>query len=415
MKFLFSIILLFLIALKCNSQECVSYNFDVKFDVTEKKIKVNGDVLIDFQGQDSIALVLWKNSAIHSISINKTSAIYHFDTISKSPVRYIPKGGNLIIFDPQKNKGIQKVTFNYTCDMHNVDSWATSFSENWIEVNYYCAWFPVNLKSNKFTSRFNISIDKEFKVTGSGKVEKKGKRWQMLQSWESFDNVIIASKNIETRKLHEESTHIETNFIGLNKIAADSVIGECKYAFNLYQQLFGKKDSAYFKFIIGPYSDGGGYSRKNFVSWRSNTFSMKTMRGIGHELAHFWWNSANTTTWEDWLNESFAEYSMLVYIRARFGTEVFNKRINEYKQSTVEIPPIWDLYRDDPRAYEVLYRKGALILYEFEQKAGQNQFYMFLKKVATNKIDTTSKFLELVETEFSKDMRQWIEDKLRNA
>lgn len=413
MNSIIKILFLLLITVKGYSQECNAYRFDVKIDVASKSLKADGSIVIDFQGQDSINLVLWKKTAIHSISVNDAPLVYRFDTVSPSPQSFIPKGTNLIIYNSSKKIGDQIVAFSYTCDMRDAEDWANSFSEEWIEINLYCAWFPVNLNSQNITSQFNIVIDEGYKVTGSGIITTKDGHWEMIQPWKGFDNVIIASNDLRARVLHEKDCKIEIDFVGQNETIADSVITECKYAFELYQKIFGIKDSAYFKFIIAPFSDGGGYSRKNFVSWRTNNFDMNTIRGIGHELAHFWWNNANPTIWEDWLNESFAEYSMLVYLRDRFGNEVFNQKIEEYKKSTIGTPPIWGMLRNAPKSREALYHKGSLILYEFELKVGGDQFFAFMKEIACKKINTTCELLKLVDTNFSKEMCLWLENKLK--
>jgi len=36
-----------------------------------------------------------------------------------------------------------------------------------------------------------------------------------------------------------------------------------------------------------------------------------------------WWANAPVNSWEDWLNESFAEYSALMAVRELFGAERF--------------------------------------------------------------------------------------------
>jgi hypothetical protein len=396
-------------------QEIVSYNLDVKVNVVLKKLQVNGSIDIDFKNKDSISLILWENSDIHSISSNQAQVRYYFDSISPSPVMYIPNGRNLIVYKPTKSIEKQSILFNYDCDMHNLNGWASSFSENWIEINYYSAWFPLNNNSRNFTSKLTITIDDKYIVTGSGIVNKKEDHWEMIQPWTGFDNVIIASKNLKSKVLHENNVYVETDYSEFPESDADSVISECKYILDLYKNLYGAKDSTYLKFIIAPFEQGGGYSRKNFVSMRTKQFSFYTRGGIAHEMAHFWWSDANTTTWEDWLNEAFAEYSMLIYFRERLGLDVFNEQIKEYKNRTLNTPPIWGIKRDARESYTVLYEKGALILNELEQKLGQDQFFSFLKVVVNNKIKTTDELLDLIEMKLSRGIREWFENKIKTA
>jgi aminopeptidase N len=147
----------------------------------------------------------------------------------------------------------------------------------------------------------------------------------------------------------------------------------------------------------------------------TKVFGLYTRQGIAHELAHFWWHNAGTTTWEDWLNEAFAEYSMLLYIRERIGSGEFQKTVDEYKNRTINLAPVWGIDRGADDAYSVLYEKGSLILCEMEEMVGKNSFMNFLKKVSDNKIKTTDELLNLIESELSEETRLWLENKLKTA
>ncbi len=49
-----------------------------------------------------------------------------------------------------------------------------------------------------------------------------------------------------------------------------------------------------------------------------------------HELAHEWCSGANCVSWEDWLNETTAEWSMLLYCLDRGKTDIFDAMIGEH-------------------------------------------------------------------------------------
>jgi len=397
-------------SIKC--QQISSYDMSVGIDVSHKTIQVNGTMDVDFRHKDTLSLVLWKNSVIHSISLDDVLLSYKFDTTSQSPIMYIPNGRRLLIVKSNKSGDSRKISFDYECDMKNLRGWAGSFSADWIELNFYDAWFPVCANGGNAASNIEISIDSAYLVSGSGIVEKKNGRWKMVQSWRSFDNVIIASPNLKKKVLRTGGACIETDYSDFPETSADSVIYECRYALALYERLYGAKDSTYLKFVIAPV-ENGGYSRKNFVSLGTKQFNLSTQEGVAHELAHFWWSGANTTTWEDWLNEAFAEYSKLVYLRERLGANFFLSRIDEYKKETLDTPPIWGINRNASDAYVVLYKKGALILYEFEQKVVRDRFFGFLKEISDQKIHATDELLGLVERKFSKETRAWLENRLK--
>lgn len=413
MKKYIPVILFFLIS-HIHAENIKSYDLDVLIDVKTRDVITSGIINIDFQEKDTINLVLWKNSLIKEIKYKSKPVKYSFDSLSPSPIIYIPNGRILTIIKPPKSNNIIQLSLSYISNMKGLKGWANSFSEDWIELNYYCAWFPVGLNSRNFNSKIKISIDKEYVITGSGKVSKKKNYWEMNQSWQGFDNVIIASKKLKSKILKEESSLIQTDYCELSELEADSILSGCKLAFHLFEKYFGKKDSTYLKFIIAPFEHGGGYSRKNFVCLRTKHFDAYTSEGIAHEIAHFWWNNAATTTWEDWLNEAFAEYSMLMYVREKFGIEAFRKKIDEYKSRTKNSPAIWGIDRNSPDSYSSLYEKGSLILCELEDMLGNEKFFNLLSSISKSKIATNNDLLSFIEKKLSKETRQWLENKLKN-
>jgi hypothetical protein len=415
MKTIFICILCGFVTIQLTGQEIKSYNLNVNIDTKTKKLHVEGLIDIDYGSRDTISLVLWRNSNIQSINFSRTPLRFIFDTISPSPSIYIPDGRKLNVIRPGGSKEHQSVFFKYESDLSDLNGWSRVFSEDWIELNYYSAWFPLNIDSRNFTSKFNIFIDNDYKITGSGIVTRKNDHWEMVQPWSGFDNVLIASKSLKSKVIHKNNLYFETDYVDFPDADADSINNECKYVSDYYQNLFGTKDSTYLKFVVAPFETGGGYSRKNFICLRTKQFGLYTCMGIGHELAHFWWSNATTTSWEDWLNEAFAQYSMDIYLRERLGSSVFEKEIDDYKERAKNTPPIWGIDRNDSRAYSVLYEKGALILNELEQKMGKQQFIRLLKIAATAKVKTTNEFLDIMEMNFSKEIRQWMEQKLKTA
>ncbi|MBP1640334.1 MAG: hypothetical protein H6Q17_1917 [Bacteroidetes bacterium] len=178
--------------------------------------------------------------------------------------------------------------------MKGLNRWAQTFLDEWVELNMYSAWFPLNNASKNFTSIIDISTDKAYKVTGSGIISGKNGRWLMKQPWPAYDNVIVAFRDLKTKQIQNQKSHTELNHSNLQESEADSVLTECAFIFDLYSKLFGPQDSTYFKLSLAP-TTGGGYSRKNFVSWRTNHFNFDTRVGLAHEIAHFWWKNANAT------------------------------------------------------------------------------------------------------------------------
>lgn len=386
-------------------------NLDVDIDVKNKRVHVKGYVEVDFKDENSIEVILFKNIRINNITDSNNQHLrYVFDIISKYPIVYIPDGRMLTIYRQSGSKDKQSIYFDYVCDLKDIGGWGRSFNEDWIEIGYYTAWYPVQINNrDNLQSALTVSIDEPYVINGSGIVTQKGNKWHITHDWDIFDNVIIASKDLKSKSMEINGTDIEIAYTTFPESDTDSVFAAFDDVLRFYEQLYGKQGSSYMKFVLCPTKGGGGYSRKNYISLKTSKYSPSLKKGVAHELAHFWWNKANTNIWEDWMNEAFAEYSMLLYIRKDRGHEAFDTYIDAYKVNSSHSCPIWGIDRAKPEAYTALYEKGALILYEFHKKIGAKRFFSFAKKALSREIITTEAFLQLIETEFGLETKNWFE------
>ncbi|HZK10552.1 MAG TPA: M1 family aminopeptidase, partial [Clostridia bacterium] len=163
--------------------------------------------------------------------------------------------------------------------------------------------------------------------------------------------------------------------------------------------------------------DGGGYCRDKLIVLTTSTDGsiennikdaspeqqIKTFRFIAHELAHLWWLKAESTSWEDWLNESFAEYSSLMATRDFYGEKEFLRLINLYKEKTLNLPAVRGIDRSDQDAFNVLYAKGPTLLYQLEIMIGAVAFKELLNNIHMKKINNTLDFLDELTLLTSKD------------
>ncbi len=414
MKKIYLTIILTCITVLIYGQQIKSYDLDVSIDVPTKKIKVEGSINIDFENQEHISTVMWKNTIIHAIKVNNSPVSYSFETSKPSPIIFIDEGRGLIISNPSTKPGIVSLYVNYEADFTGMETSAESFTDDYLQIGFYNAWLPVDLKSKKTTSKIRLSINKDYKVSGSGLVKKKGAIWEITQPWNAYDNVIIASKNLKTTQVKKGNTTIETVYTSFPKKDINSIIETSQSVLDYFGEIYPKQDEAYIKFVVKHSASGGGYNRKNFISLRIKEYGLSTQKTIAHEVAHFWATGADSTTWEDWLNESFAEYSALLYIRDRIGKEEFNTMIKKNKEYAKNTPPIWGFNRSGNNAYRVLYLKGALILNELYNKIGSRKFIEILKLKANKETNNTNDFLNMLEQQTSKRTRNWLENALKS-
>lgn len=413
MKKIPAILLFPLLTAAISGQEIKHYDLKVIFNVPQRKMEVIGNIDMDLNNQDNVTYTLWKDTDIKNINIAGGNVDFSFDTVGESPIYYIPNGGKLTVRNIAKSKKTVPIHFSYTCNMENVTGWAKSFSDEWIELGYYTAWYPVHSTSRNFTSCITVSIDRSFIVSGSGIVKRKDTDWMITHSWPVFDNVIIAAKDLKTKEIREDKIALDLVYTTFPEKDLDSLSIKSVEVYEFFSSIFGQPGSSYMKFVINPLKGSGGYARSRYFSLKASTFSQYLTNGIAHEMSHYWWHNAETTTWEDWLNEAFAECSMLLYLREKDSKEEYDKKTEQFKKSAVNSKPIWGIDRDAPEAYDALYTKGSLILLEYEERIGTEEFYNFLKMLSDKKISSTDDFLEFMEHEYSKEHRDWFEVKLK--
>jgi hypothetical protein len=359
--------------------------------------------------------LLNKSAKIKSITAGKKLLPYTFDVAAPAPNRFV-RAGRLLTVDLSSVKASKfTIRFQYDCVFDEIQSSANSFDENWIELSGYSAWFPYNDQERSFTQTVNVAINEGFKVSGSGIVTRSNSRWQLVQNQKSNDIVLLASKNLQTQFLQQDDLTIRLDYIDFENEKAIALATAAKEFLGYYEKWFGASAGKYLTFAINPTKNVTSYSRIGFISFQVKGMTDEELNlQIGHELGHLWWRNATTATWEDWLNESFAEYSAILAMREKYGTYYAAQRIEKYRQDVKDVPPIYELSRDGKYSGLALYRKGPVILFDFGKTVGEKVFLNVLKETAAQKIKDTAAFLKLVETRISVQAREELEKLLRS-
>jgi hypothetical protein len=155
----------------------------------------------------------------------------------------------------------------------------------------------------------------------------------------------------------------------------------------------------------------GGYSRGTLIALTdiSDTEPAPLTQFICHELAHYW-SRGNAMTVENWLNESFADYTAIMAEREAFGEQAFQDRMERYAAQVAahegELPPIWTPETTARGPYLNQYRRGPLALAELEGMMGREGFAVLMRRFMTDEIATTPDLLALVEELAGADVRE---------
>lgn len=129
-----------------------------------------------------------------------------------------------------------------------------------------------------------------------------------------------------------------------------------------------------------------------------------------HELGHVWFCHADTNSYEDWLNETGAEWSSLLFLLHKGEQELFQKfySIREYEHK-VNAEAIKPKDRHRPNA---VHGSGVVLFHMIYEKYGKDTVVGLLRILSEMGKQATDDFLIHVENKLRKDIADFIKDRL---
>ncbi|MGH9866704.1 MAG: M1 family metallopeptidase [Candidatus Polarisedimenticolia bacterium] len=115
---------------------------------------------------------------------------------------------------------------------------------------------------------------------------------------------------------------------------------------------------------------------------------------FAHEIAHQWWGHAvsEASLEDEWLSESFAEYTSGLYVMGLLGTDRFQGQLKEWRDQARIADPhgsiawannIRGMNSGDYRTY-LLYGKGPYVIHMLRMQVGHDNFVKALKNLVAN-------------------------------
>jgi len=321
---------------------------------------------------------------------------------------------------PVKAGEIVHIKFKYQGEITEWSKWsANTIGPEWVEIGLYFPWFPNGSGSLPATYNLNIDCPPGYQVFSIGEINKSNNAWQIIQDEPINDVLLFISKDMNIVKNTLSDLELTLCDHNLSDTIRNSFSNDIGIAYRHFSNWFGSLENPNLTIIESKREIGGGYARTGAIVLSSfknmDYFSNRIIYNtyIGHEMAHLWWNKAAADSWEDWLNESFAEYSSLLIVREVFGPQEFEKQLLSRQENIKDLKPIWEISRTDSQAYYVLYHKGAILLHELETKIGEGAFQKLTQLCHQNNIKTTEEFLSLLGKQEGDALSIWFEEMLK--
>jgi hypothetical protein len=187
-----------------------------------------------------------------------------------------------------------------------------------------------------------------------------------------------------------------------------------------YTHLFGPLPAAALpaRLVVLP-RQGAAYERRAYISVGDGTEELKKIphledwmltATIAHEFAHGWWSNGDPLTENNWLNESFAEYSSLRFTEATYGEAALKTRLDPKIERAKTAGPVIGTGRPSSTAS---YQKGPVLLFELDHEIGRAKMDKLLGIMGRNPPRTTEQFLKILSDVAGPEVAKGFEAKLR--
>lgn len=382
------------------------YSLEIDINLERQHLSVKGSMTYFHQDGETQTIKLYLHKDFVDIKLtNAKMKDYVFDT-KGAPLGFLACSRPLEIYFDEPVRGGDALTFDFSYQgVLTFDGFPIgSVSEEFTELGFYAPIFPVTEQmSNAY---FNLDIKNDGNMTFIHADLKEP----------LFDFALLGSKYYRAQFVKRSPLTVYYT-LASDKVKANNVLMMSEYILNYYERLFGPCTQGELKIVITPRHEGGGYCRKGLIVLSTDVsetlFAEDIFGYLAHELAHMWWLNAPINTYEDWLNESFAEFSRLLVCKEKYGVEWYLNRTAKYKETYAITPPIMDLDRNHPKAFDVLYKKGSSILCESFDAFEYTELQAFFHRINAEKIADTVSFLRLLEVEFGSAFSKDFETKLR--
>lgn len=291
-----------------------------------------------------------------------------------------------------------------TIEYHGfVSGWCNIIEEKRIALSSYSAW---TISAESIRSVFYIeNMEEYFVINARFDIERK--LWIYGETDHDEGNIIALKKGY-----YRESGIGNFRFYYLNENEHENIYADC-YAANydnimaFYTSVFGKKDIDKMTVVsLGIDKGGGAYFRNELMVIDKiniiddiEQIKRSTIGLLGHELGHNWFTGADTTIWEDWLNETGAEWAALLYILSLNDNDFFTNHISWAIDNYAKTPVIKSI--DGKRPSEGVHIRGVAMFYAIYRKYGIDTITKVLQILADLQIHTTEAFIKELNDEIA--------------
>lgn len=320
-------------------------------------------------------------------------------------------------YDPQDRRQKQ-ITVTYegtlTAKYANAQIMELSGHTNWLPILPYKEYEFVDYE-------LDVRVPASYSVISTQLPTRQStRRFRFQGSTSAIELTALVAKQFQRLASTSSGPAITIYKAGVPLLRVDTLLlAESEKIIAFYNQSIGRRDAIQRFSILLPGTDRNAFGlRDNATTITYSNFDIQKREDqliLAHEISHKWWTSGSFNNYNDWLNEAFATYSSLLYLRATGDTAAFRQELNTRIQAAVGAPAIIGFDKtkyDYPTYRRVIYAKGTIVLSALHNRVGNEKFINILAATAGQKTATTEAFLTLVAQEAGDETRRWLTNEL---
>lgn len=425
MKYILVIIFLTISLTGCRQEEAREYsNYRVKVSVEPEEQYLEVDCYWDIvtaRNNRSLYFYLHNQLQLEELRVNNSENGFTLSQDS-SDIRYMPDATKYVV--DIKGLNINNKTtglhLKYSGRITEWNEWSASvIGEEWTEMGLYFPWYPYNPGYTPFTYDVEVVHSGEYRTFMMGNETKDDYYAIYRTASPTNDMVLCMSKNLKIKRKEMHRNSFKLAYTSLSEELTDTLVSDIEALLDLFNSWFPPGNNQVC-IAESMRETGGGYARiggiylPGFTEADYYESRKSYSRYLAHEVSHLWWYRANTNTWEDWLNEGFAEYSALMVLRELYGQEYFEEWIAKKEKEVEGVGPVWHLDRNGEQAYTLLYDKVPLLLYELEGRIGPDSLKQLMWDMLVKKVSNTDEFMAILEDLEGELTAEWFLGKLKS-
>lgn len=273
--------------------------------------------------------------------------------------------------------------------------------QKYLELGLDYFWYPVHQNTSEFRFLYRLSVktdEPNFQLVSNGRNVKTAGGWVVTSKVPDFDIDLILAERLKVKTLSQGNYNLQIVSKSMPDEASATLLASMKEVLDFYNSTFGAVDpqrevTGVFRPFLEPQF---GYFRKGYFVLPQVDNVRDIIFPVSHELSHYWWLNAGQQ--HAWLNESFAEYSAMLFLRKQQGVAAFRKLLEDKRKASANLPPVYGFDRTKNRqaAPGIMYRKAVVKLSELEAELGEQKFMDFLRAVAKAKVRDTDTLIEVL-------------------